>query len=475
MIQQQLAQKKQNIQRKTIQQPEEPELSARVLEDPYLPVQSVFGNHAVLRRYGSDVIQTKLIIGSSNDKYEQEADRIAEHFVNMLEPEVQRPAVDTEEAHRAKEADPGNGRPLSSSVRAFFETRFGHDFSRVRVHTGSRAAGLAQEVNSRAFTIGHDIVFGANQYDPGTDQGSKLLAHELTHVVQQRKKGTMQIQKADDPSPQAARQDVVVIVGRPSLTIEENETPEEKEQMRTWRAAAQALAPTVFEGLTVDEAFKGLKQHPTPIGKLYIISHADITGIGEVSPDGTAVSKTITDMLKRLRAATGDLGEKAPLSVDLLSCYGGGSPEVIARIGETLETERIRAPIQETVISGKTIKLSKSGGKPVLLTAREAASLSDETLKGYIRQMDVVKHYDHVPGVPHPPEELSSDEKLNNLVSIFRRVGMIPFVSYNGPPGERYSVPYSKVSVEQREKTDVISIADQLSGRGLIEVVIEEE
>ncbi len=85
MMQQQLTREKQKIQRKTTQQPEELQLSARMPEHPYLPAQSILGNHGVLRRYGSDVVQTKLIIGSPNDKYEQEAGRIAEQVIRTSE------------------------------------------------------------------------------------------------------------------------------------------------------------------------------------------------------------------------------------------------------------------------------------------------------------------------------------------------------------------------------------------------------
>ncbi len=77
------------------------------------------------------------------------------------------------------------GQPLEAATRAFMEPRFGHDFSRVRVHTDAKAAESAQEVNARAYTVGKDIVFGTGQYAPGTNTGQRLLAHELTHVVQQ--------------------------------------------------------------------------------------------------------------------------------------------------------------------------------------------------------------------------------------------------------------------------------------------------
>jgi hypothetical protein len=78
-----------------------------------------------------------------------------------------------------------NGRPLDANTRAFMEPRFGYDFGRVRVHTGGRAAGSAQAVHARAYTVGRDIVFDKNQYAPETIRGRQLLAHELTHVVQQ--------------------------------------------------------------------------------------------------------------------------------------------------------------------------------------------------------------------------------------------------------------------------------------------------
>src|SRR5439155_15454735 len=79
----------------------------------------------------------------------------------------------------------GRGQPLPTSVRAFFEPRFEHDFSQVRVHTDAHAAESAQAVQALAYTVGSDIVFGAGQYAPATTAGQRLLAHELTHVVQQ--------------------------------------------------------------------------------------------------------------------------------------------------------------------------------------------------------------------------------------------------------------------------------------------------
>jgi hypothetical protein len=203
------------------------------------------------------MIQAKLRIGQPNDKYEQEADRVAEQVMRMPEPRLQRqvepeeqeeetlqakrlteqitplvqrqvepeeeeeeeavqtkladgmqmqrqeePEEEEEEpiqtkqvSTRASEVTPnlasriqslkGGGQPLPRSVRAFFEPRFGHNFSQVRVHTDAEAAETARVLNAQAFTTGHNVIFGAGQYGPGTSTGNRLLSHELTHVIQQ--------------------------------------------------------------------------------------------------------------------------------------------------------------------------------------------------------------------------------------------------------------------------------------------------
>jgi len=77
------------------------------------------------------------------------------------------------------------GQRLDQQTRALFEPRFGHDFSKVRVHADAKAAESAKAVNALAYTVGHDIVFGHGQFSPNTNQGQWLLAHELTHAVQQ--------------------------------------------------------------------------------------------------------------------------------------------------------------------------------------------------------------------------------------------------------------------------------------------------
>ena len=79
-----------------------------------------------------------------------------------------------------------SGQPLDPTTRTFMESRFDADFSQVRIHTDTRAAQSARAVQARAYTVGHDIVFGANKYAPSSHIGRGLLAHELAHTIQQR-------------------------------------------------------------------------------------------------------------------------------------------------------------------------------------------------------------------------------------------------------------------------------------------------
>ena len=81
------------------------------------------------------------------------------------------------------------GRPLDAQTRSLFEPRFGHDFSKVRVHADHEAAQSARAVEALAYTVGNDLVFGTGHFSPHTKSGQRLLAHELTHVVQQSKGG----------------------------------------------------------------------------------------------------------------------------------------------------------------------------------------------------------------------------------------------------------------------------------------------
>lgn len=95
-------------------------------------------------------------------------------------------SVVEEERSPVRDVVSSGGSPLEESVRTDMEARMGHDFGDVRVHTGDAADASARSVSAHAYTVGPNIVFQRGAYDPGSSQGQTLLAHELTHVVQQR-------------------------------------------------------------------------------------------------------------------------------------------------------------------------------------------------------------------------------------------------------------------------------------------------
>jgi hypothetical protein len=162
-------------------------------------------------------VQAKLTVNAPNDVYEQEADRVAETVTKAVNSPVQR---QEEEAFQAKAAletqrqelpeeelqaqlaesqdttvsesfethinhTRGSGHPLSDNVREPMEQEFGADFSGVRLHTDSEADVLNQQLSANAFTTGQDIFFREGEYSPKSESGQKLLAHELTHTMQQ--------------------------------------------------------------------------------------------------------------------------------------------------------------------------------------------------------------------------------------------------------------------------------------------------
>ncbi len=163
------------------------------------------------------VVQPKLTINQPNDEYEREADAMADKVMRMPDPSVNSnlffkpaaPSIQRKCAHCEEEekkiqpkesnsdttiASPqtedyinslSGGRALNEKERKFFEPRMGYDFSDVKIHTAAEATKSAQSINALAYTTGNDIVFNEGQYAPDADKGRRLLAHELTHVMQQ--------------------------------------------------------------------------------------------------------------------------------------------------------------------------------------------------------------------------------------------------------------------------------------------------
>lgn len=216
-------------------------------------LQRSLGNQALGQLAGRMAVQAKLTLGPVGDQYEQEADQVAKQVVQQMDtpavatannsPTAQRevdlsqeekdptalatkrfdqiaqratppttsPLDEKEQLGQAKPAiqrsatfesgpvstevesaiqrERGSGQPLADGVRGAMESSFGADFSSVNVHTGRAADSLNQQLQARAFTTGKDIFFRQGEYNPGSRGGRELLAHELTHVVQQTGRG----------------------------------------------------------------------------------------------------------------------------------------------------------------------------------------------------------------------------------------------------------------------------------------------
>jgi hypothetical protein len=228
--------------------------------DMALHLQRTYGNRYVQRLMESIGMRAKLTVSQPGDVYEQEADRVADAVTKALTSGTQRQAEEEEEELQAKptlqrqaeeeeeleEEEPIqaksliqrqeeeeeeeevqtqqaenklaavsnsmetridaarlNGKPMSASVRASLEPQFGIDLGDVRIHSDAESDKLSQQLEAKAFTTGRDIFFRDSAYQPDTDSGKQLIAHELTHVVQQVGQAEMKprVQRDDDGPP----------------------------------------------------------------------------------------------------------------------------------------------------------------------------------------------------------------------------------------------------------------------------------
>jgi hypothetical protein len=159
------------------------------------------------------ILQPRLLIGEVNDPLEHEAERVAGQVMRMpaawpslssAPTQLTRKCAACEEQEKLQKKETGPqtvageapasvhqtlrspGQPLDMESRAYFEPRFGRNLSQVRIHADARAAESAHSVHARAYAVGNHVVFGRNQYAPDTADGRHLLAHELTHTLQQQ-------------------------------------------------------------------------------------------------------------------------------------------------------------------------------------------------------------------------------------------------------------------------------------------------
>jgi Zn-dependent peptidase ImmA (M78 family) len=168
-------------------------------------------------------LQAKLKVSAPGDQYEQEADLVSEEVMRagksrpitdkQAVPFIQRKCAECEKEEddqlQRKQSDTATppvsanvhhtlqsqGRPLDPGTRTFMENRFGYDFGKVKIHTDTQANQSARDIGAYAYTHRHNIVFAGGQYQPGTESGKKMIAHELTHVLQQNSSHSQVLQR----------------------------------------------------------------------------------------------------------------------------------------------------------------------------------------------------------------------------------------------------------------------------------------
>jgi hypothetical protein len=160
-------------------------------------------------------IQPKLKIGSSNDSLEQQANSVADHVIyrkpnsfSSINQNSKSAFSGTTSNLKANQigSNNGNGVSMDSTTKSFMENSIGANFSEVKIHTDSEAIQMSENINAQAFTVGNDVFFNEGKYKPDTEAGQHLLAHELTHTIQQS--GEKMIQKEDKGKDYVSKLDV---------------------------------------------------------------------------------------------------------------------------------------------------------------------------------------------------------------------------------------------------------------------------
>lgn len=362
----------QAVQRMLQTVPEELKAGLRGTASPY------FGHDFSLVRIhprAAGSIQTKLTINKPGDEYEQEADRVAEHVLQMPHPRVQRtcacggecPKCQSEKLAQGparlqtKHFGSGDlgptavplsvnevlrspGQSLDPEVRAFMEPRFRQDFSQVRVHSDAIAEQSARDVNASAFTVGRHIVFGAGSLAPGTGEGRRLIAHELAHVVQQTSASAELALQRDDPKKQAkvVPQDFAVLLSPDPDFV----------------TLTTVIAPSakVLRATSVDDLAKQLKAIKIPIGTLYFVAHMTEDGDLMFTSPGTMTYVPAATIASKIK-------DSAQVeSIDFRGCSIAQAPA---------EMDKIRGALKATKAIGATCTLVTQSSQPIKTGGKE--------------------------------------------------------------------------------------------------------
>jgi hypothetical protein len=401
-------------------------------------LQRSLGNQVLqhLARPGS--WQARLKLSRPQDSAEREADRIAQQVMEarpapMLqracpacrngakcpkcreeeERALQRLAAPAApESARAVPADfvtrLGPGQPLSREERAFFEPRFGCDFSQVRLHTDARAAESAQSVDALAYTVGRDIVFGAGQYAPQSHASRSLLAHELIHTIQQGAAPQTRLQRTSDDEHQPAKTDEPF-----SLSPQRGEGRGEgcDSQLRS------ASLPRPDE--TTDETCAARTATPLTLA-LSPLRGEGIPLTGFCSPGGLCLQRrdlpfNATSIAQQLREAMAGWGTDED---SIYAALAGRTPEQVAQIAQAYQSlygRNLQADLEDELTSGELLRLAQYSSAAADTPEHRAEAVAirlREAMKGWGTDEDAI--YAALNG--------RSAEELNAIKEAYRRL-----------------------------------------------------
>ena len=222
-----------------------------------------------------------------------------------------------------------SGQPLDVATLSFFEPRFGHDFSHVRVHTDAKASESARTVNALAYTVGRDVVFGAGQYSAMTSRGQRLLAHELAHALQQsgRAAGLQphSITDSHDPTEPEAESAAQAISGgqRPRIALKSTATMlhREKDDLVAYSGGQSGSLTVVQAQKVIYIAGRAVSGHP---GHGQHEPSAGPIPDGKYMLDPQVIQPTVSKIQSSVCGAAGiSSGYQEIISTDLSPCEGG--------------------------------------------------------------------------------------------------------------------------------------------------------
>jgi hypothetical protein len=253
-------------------------------------------------------IQRKLAVGRPDGRYEEEADRVGEQVMRMRGQQGRHDVlpITLPVQRQARDIGPGKdfpsivtnalsspGRPLAAGARAFFAAQFTRDFSNIRVHDNAVAAESARALDARAYTVGPHLVFGAGEYAPETERGKRLLAHELTHAVQQDAAGgthaeasrsvLQRSEREGEASGSAGGGKTIILVsgGYDEYGSEADEAKLLHTQPSRWQPGTKDFLQTAwdsgagkpYKAMDAKHFFGPLREEAGPFGRIVFIGH----------------------------------------------------------------------------------------------------------------------------------------------------------------------------------------------------------